>query len=491
MSMRFGFEHSYARALEGFYAPAKPTPVRAPRLLKLNVPLAEQLGLDVQALQSTQGAAIFSGNALPTDAEPIALAYAGHQFGHFVPQLGDGRAILLGEAIGRDGKRRDVQLKGAGQTAFSRRGDGRAALGPVLREYLISEAMTALGIPATRALAVVATGEPVYRETVLPGAVFTRVAQSHIRVGTFQFFARHGEAHDIKRLADYVLQRHYPELVSDPQPYLALLDAVMGRQIDLVARWMLVGFIHGVMNTDNMSIAGETIDFGPCAFMDAYHPGTVFSSIDEGGRYAYANQAPIAQWNLARLAETLLPLLDTDRSRAVSIATEHLQAFEAQFEARWLAGMRQKLGLHSPQDGDDALVHDLLAQMSASQADFTQTFRWLSDVAAGGDASRLIAQFNDGPRFVGWLQRWQARCAQSPIPATDRAQAMRRVNPAFVPRNHRVEHALEQAVQGSDLHAFERLAKVLSAPYDDQPEQAELADPPPSSFGPYRTFCGT
>jgi len=491
MSISFGLEHSYARALPGFYAKVAPSPVRSPTLLKLNHALCDELGLDARALQATHGAAIFSGCALPSDAEPIALAYAGHQFGHFVPQLGDGRAILLGEVRDRAGRRRDIQLKGAGQTPFSRRGDGRAALGPVLREYLISEAMHALGIPTTRALAAVATGEPVYRETVLPGAVFTRVAQSHIRVGTFQFFARHADPADIKRLADYVLLRHDPELVSAAQPYVALLDAVMVRQIDLIVRWLLVGFIHGVMNTDNMAISGETIDFGPCAFMDAYDPGTVFSSIDEGGRYAYANQAPIALWNLARLAETLLPLFDPDRSRAIAIATEHLERFETLFEARWLSGMRKKLGLISEQPGDDALVQDLLDQMHRSAADFTRTFRQLAAIAGGADAEDLCSQFNDPARFAGWLQRWQARCAHEAGSPAERAQAMRAVNPAFVPRNHRVEHALEQAVRNGDLSAFERLAQVLSAPYADQPMHAEYAEPPPSSFGAYRTFCGT
>ncbi len=491
MSMSFGFEHSYARALDGFYAQVAPSRVRAPQLLKLNVPLAEQLGLDARALQTDQGAALLSGNTLPSDAMPIALAYAGHQFGHFVPQLGDGRAILLGELIGRDGQRRDVQLKGAGQTPFSRRGDGRAALGPVLREYLVSEAMHALGIPTTRALAAVATGEAVYRETALPGAVLTRIAASHVRVGTFQFFARHGETADLKRLADYVIQRHYPELVASPQPYLALLDAVMARQIDLVARWLSVGFIHGVMNTDNMAISGETLDFGPCAFMDAYDPGTVFSSIDEGGRYAYANQAPIALWNLARFAETLLPLIDPDRSRAIAVATEHLTAFEDQFESRWLTGMRHKLGLQKAQDGDDALVQDLLDQMLRSQADFTQTFRTLAAVAEGGDSGPLQARFRDGPRFAGWLDRWRARCQHEASSPSQRAQAMRRCNPAFIPRNHRVEQALEQAILHRDLSAFDRLAAVLAAPYDDQPQHAEYAEPPPASFGPYRTFCGT
>lgn len=495
MSIVLAFDHSYARELPGYYARVKPSPVAAPRLLRLNHALAEELGLDARRLDSKEGAELFSGNRLPDDADPIAMAYAGHQFGHFVPQLGDGRAILLGEVIGRDGVRRDIQLKGAGQTPFSRRGDGRAALGPVLREYLISEAMHALGIPATRALAAVATGQPVYRESVLHGAVFTRVAQSHIRVGTFEFFARRGDDAAVKKLADYVIARHYPGLAGEPQRYLALLDAVMARQADLVTRWMMVGFIHGVMNTDNTSIAGETIDFGPCAFMDAYDPQTVFSSIDEQGRYAYANQAPIAQWNLARFAETLLPLFGETSQRAIAIATERIVGFEPLVEARWLAGMRGKLGLQSADPGDEALAQELLEQMHQSRADFTQTFRRLCDVAAGGDSALLRGMFRDlfrdPARIDAWLQRWQARAAQDALSPTERAAAMRRHNPAFIPRNHRVEEALQQAQSHGDLSAFDRLSQVLARPYDDQPEHAEYAEPPPAGCGPYRTFCGT
>jgi uncharacterized protein YdiU (UPF0061 family) len=460
-------------------------------MLKLNRELAFDLRLDADALDSPLGAAIFAGNQLPTDADPIAMAYAGHQFGNFVPQLGDGRAILLGEVIGRDGVRRDIQLKGAGQTPFSRRGDGRAALGPVLREYLISEAMYALGIPGTRALAAVTTGEPVYRESVLPGAVFTRVAQSHIRVGTFEFFARRGEDGAVKKLADYVIARHYPALQGEPGRYLALLDAVMARQADLVTRWMMVGFIHGVMNTDNTQVAGETIDFGPCAFMDAYDPQTVFSSIDERGRYAYANQAPIAQWNLARFAETLLPLIHDDAKQAIAIATERIVAFEPMFEARWLSGMRGKLGLQSAEASDEDLAQDLLSQMHVSRADFTRTFRRLCDVAAGADPAGLRATFRDPARFDAWLLRWQERAGQDAQPSAGRAESMRQHNPAFIPRNHRVEEALERATQRGDLSAFETLCRVLARPYDDQPEHAAYADPPPAGGEPYRTFCGT
>jgi uncharacterized protein YdiU (UPF0061 family) len=491
MSLSFGFQHSYARELAGFYARVAPARAPAPRLLKFNTALAELLGLDLRALDEQQIAAIFSGNVLPADAEPIALAYAGHQFGNFVPQLGDGRAILLGEIVGRDGIRRDIQLKGTGQTPFSRRGDGRAALGPVLREYLISEAMHALGIPATRALAAVLTGEPVYRETVLPGAVFTRVAQSHIRVGTFQFFARRADVRGIQKLADYVIARHDPELAREPAPYLALLQAVMRRQADLVARWMMVGFVHGVMNTDNMTLSGETIDFGPCAFLDVYDPRAVFSSIDHGGRYAYKNQAPIAMWNLARLAETLLPLLDEDEEKAIALATERLQGFEALFSERYLSGLRAKLGLAQAEPGDEALGQELLEQLHKSRADFTTTFRLLCEAAEGKDHATLRSRFDDPGRFEQWYKRWRSRAARERTSPAEQAQAMRRVNPAFIPRNHRVEEALEQAVQHGDLSAFDRLLTVLARPYDDQPEHAEYADPPPADFGPYRTFCGT
>ena len=491
MSISFGFSHSYARELSGFYARVSPTKVAAPRLLKLNTALAEHLNLDLRTLDDERAAAIFSGNVLPADADPIALAYAGHQFGNFVPQLGDGRAILLGEVVDRAGGRRDIQLKGAGPTPFSRRGDGRAALGPVLREYLISEAMHALGIPSTRALAAVATGERVYRETVLPGAVFTRVAQSHIRVGTFQFFSRRGEGPAIKKLADYVIARHYPGVADAPNPYLALLDAVMHRQAELIARWMMVGFIHGVMNTDNTSIAGETLDFGPCAFMDAYDPETVFSSIDQGGRYAYQNQGPIAQWNLARLAETLLPIIATDSEQAIAMARERIIGFADLFAQRYLSGMRAKLGLALAEPDDDVLVGHLLEQLHESRADFTITFRLLGELRAGKDSAILRSHFIDAARFDDWCARWLARAAREPATVEEQVQAMRQVNPAFIPRNHRVEHALAQAMQHGDLSAFDTLLAILSRPYDDQPEHADYAEPPPPDFGQYRTFCGT
>src|SRR5690348_3292281 len=383
MTVHFPFQNSYAALPANFFARVAPTPVAAPRLIKLNRRLAVQLGLDPDLLETPEGAEILSGKSLPIGADPIAMAYAGHQFGQFVPQLGDGRAILLGEVIDKDGVRRDIQLKGSGPTPFSRRGDGRAALGPVLREYIVSEAMAALGVPTTRSLAAVITGEPVMRETPLPGAVLTRVAASHIRVGTFQYFAARGDTEAIRRLADHVIARHYPHLADAERRYHALLEAVVGRQADLVARWLHVGFIHGVMNTDNTSISGETIDYGPCAFMDHYDPAQVFSSIDEMGRYAYANQPRIALWNLTRLAECLLPLFSDDQEKAIAEAQEILGAFPETFSKAYQAGLRQKVGLFTTRDGDGALIQDLLDAMAKNQADFTLTFRKLGEAAAG------------------------------------------------------------------------------------------------------------
>src|SRR6201985_3425375 len=394
MTVHFPFQNTYTALPDGFFARVAPTPVEAPRLIKLNRPLAVRLGLDPDLLESPEGAEILAGKRLPGGAEPIAMAYAGHQFGHFVPQLGDGRAILLGEVIDIDGIRRDIQLKGSGPTPFSRRGDGRAALGPVLREYIVSEAMAALGIPTTRSLAATVTGESVMRETVLPGAVLTRVAASHIRVGTFQYFAARGDTEAVRALADHVINRHYPELAGTEKPYHALLAAVVARQADLVARWLHVGFIHGVMNTDNTSISGETIDYGPCAFMDHYDPAQVFSSIDEMGRYAYANQPRIALWNLTRLAECLLPLFGSEQEQAINEAQEILGAFPEKFSAAYQAGLRAKIGLFTARDGDEALVQDMLDAMAHGKADFTLTFRRLGDAAAG-DASEVRALFTE------------------------------------------------------------------------------------------------
>ncbi|ARO23173.1 SELO family protein [Rhizobium sp. S9] len=487
----FPFDNSYVGLPERFFAPQTPTPVAEPWLIKLNEPLAAELGLDVEALRR-DGAAIFSGNLVPEGAEPLAMAYAGHQFGGFSPQLGDGRAILLGEVVDRDGKRFDIQLKGAGPTPFSRRGDGRAAIGPVLREYIISEAMFALGIPATRALAAVTTGEPVYREEVLPGAVFTRVAASHIRVGTFQYFAARGDTDGVRALADYVIERHYPALKETEAPYLRLFEAVSERQAALIARWLHVGFIHGVMNTDNMTISGETIDFGPCAFMDAYNPATVFSSIDQHGRYAYANQPAIGQWNLARLGETLLPLIDTEPDKAVDKANAVIRAYGERFQAHWLAGMRAKIGLAGQEDGDLELVQALLSLMQAQGADFTLAFRRLSDLAGNDDAEPAFAgSFQEPEACRPWLMQWRERLSRDPQTPVERAGAMRRVNPAFIPRNHRVEQAIEAAVENGDFSLFEALLTVLSKPYEDQPDLAAYMEPPKPEERVLQTFCGT
>jgi serine/tyrosine/threonine adenylyltransferase len=487
VAARFAFDNTYARELEGSYVPWKAAQVAQPRLVKLNRTLAEELRLDCGVLDSEEGARIFAGNEVPEGAMPLAQAYAGHQFGGFVPQLGDGRALLLGEVIDRNGHRRDIQLKGSGPTPFSRSGDGRAALGPVLREYLIGEAMHALGIPTTRALAAVLTGEPVYREIALPGAVLTRVAASHIRVGTFQFFAARGEQAKLRRLADYVIDRHYPELKDHADRYLGLLERVCERQAALVARWMHVGFIHGVMNTDNMAISGETIDYGPCAFMDRYDPATVFSSIDTHGRYAYANQPRIAHWNLARLAETILSLIDADGNRAVERATEVIDTFPQRYERHWLGGMRAKFGLVSAEEADLNLATGFLAAMDGKKVDYTLAFRSLAD-AALGEEQPIRALFADPSAYDLWSQPWRARLARETAAPSERAHAMRRANPAFIPRNHRVEEALSAAVERGDYAPFETLLRILSRPFDDQPEFAEFAEPPPEGYGHYRTF---
>ena len=491
MTVHFPFQNTYAALPANFFARVAPTPVSAPRLIKLNRPLALHLGLDPDLLDSPEGAEILSGKRLPDGADPIAMAYAGHQFGHFVPQLGDGRAILLGEVIDKDGIRRDIQLKGSGPTPFSRRGDGRAALGPVLREYIVSEAMFALGIPTTRSLAATITGESVMRETILPGAVLTRVAASHVRVGTFQYFAARGDTDAVRRLADHVIARHYSELAGTEQPYHALLAGVAARQADLVARWLHVGFIHGVMNTDNTSISGETIDYGPCAFMDHYDPAQVFSSIDEMGRYAYANQPRIALWNLTRLAECLLPLFSEDQEKAIAEAQEILGAFPEQFSTAYQAGLRQKIGLFTARDGDEALVRDLLEAMASGKADFTLTFRRLGDAAldTASDA-RLRALFAEGAAFDEWAARWRQRLAQEPQSGAERQAAMHAVNPAFIPRNHRVEAVIAAAVM-DEYAPFEEFIKVLAKPFEDAPEFADYTIPPKPEERVCQTFCGT
>lgn len=492
MTAHIPFDNSYARLPSSFHARVFPTPVSAPRLIALNRELAAQLGLDPGALATPEGVEVLSGKRIPDGAEPIAMAYAGHQFGKFVPQLGDGRAILLGEVVDLDGVRRDIQLKGSGPTPFSRRGDGRAALGPVLREYIVSEAMATLGIPTTRALAAVMTGESVARETEHPGAILARVASSHIRVGTFQFFAARGNVDDVRRLVHYAIARHYPEAASTPQPYRAFLDGVIERQAILVARWLLVGFIHGVMNTDNMSVAGETIDYGPCAFMDAYDPATVFSSIDHYGRYAYSNQPGIAHWNLARLAECLIPLLADDQDEALEQAEGALSAFADHFNSAYIGGLRRKLGLTIEQDGDAALSQDLLDRMAANKADFTLTFRRLCEAASSPEADEVVRGLFENPAsYDEWATRWRLRLGQEPQDAAVRQAAMRRANPCFIPRNHRVEAVIEAAVTRQDFAPFNELMRILSAPYEDQPAFATYADPPPPDQRVFQTFCGT
>jgi uncharacterized protein YdiU (UPF0061 family) len=489
--LRFGFDNTYSRLPERFYARVDPTPVAEPRLVQLNVPLARELGLDPDALESTQGVEILAGNRVAEGSEPVALAYAGHQFGHFVPQLGDGRADLLGEVVGRDGRRYDIQLKGSGPTPFSRGGDGRATLGPVLREYVVSEAMAALGVPTTRALAAVTTGERVMRETALPGAVFTRVAASHLRVGTFQYFAARGDTEGTRTLADYAIARHYPEAAQARKPYRALLDGVIARHARLVAQWMMLGFVHGVMNTDNTSISGETIDYGPCAFMEAYDPATVFSSIDHYGRYAYGNQARAAQWNLARLAEALLPVLeDEGEEAAVASANEALTAFVPQFEAAHAAGLSRKLGFLTEHEGDAAMAQDLLERMTANKADFTLTFRRLCDAAEGSHAG-VRALFADPGAYDTWAVGWLRRLEEEPGSRETLGAAMRRVSPAFIPRNHMVEAALQAAVSRQDFQPFVELLDVVSRPYEDRPVLYRYATPAQPEELVLRTFCGT
>lgn len=490
MTIHIPFDNTYARLPGAFHARFAPSPASAPLLLKLNRELALSLGLDPAALASPQAAEWLAGAEYPPGADPIALAYAGHQFGNFVPQLGDGRAVLLGEVVGTDGERRDIQLKGSGPTPFSRGGDGRAALGPVMREYLVSEAMAALGIPTTRSLAMVVTGDKVWRDAVLPGAVLARVAASHIRVGTFQYFAAKGDNEAVRHLADYAIARHYPDAADAARPALALLEAVATRQAELVARWMLVGFVHGVMNTDNMAISGETIDYGPCAFLDVYDPATVFSSIDRGGRYAYANQPGIAQWNLTRLAESLLPLIDPDEATAIEMAKTVLADYAETFHAAHLAGLRRKLGLATAQEGDRALAQDLLDLMAAGQADFTLTFRRLAAAAEDPAADAAVAEgFTDPSAFAGWAARWRERLGEEAVDG--RGESMRQASPAFIPRNHQVESVIKSAVEDGDLAPFERLSAVLARPYDDQPEHAAYAEAPAIGGEAYRTFCGT
>lgn len=483
--MKWNFDNSYARLPESFFTSLPPTPVEEPMWVMFNEPLAISLGLDANELQTEEGAAIFGGNAVPEGADPLAQAYAGHQFGHFA-MLGDGRAVLLGEHITPSGERFDIQLKGSGPTPYSRRGDGRAALGPMLREFIISEAMHALGIPTSRSLAVVATGEAVMREEVLIGAVLTRVASSHIRVGTFEYAARLGNLDALRELADYTIARHYPDIADDDENrYLVFLQKVIERQASLIAKWQLVGFIHGVMNTDNMTIAGETIDYGPCAFMDQYDPNTVFSSIDVQGRYAYSNQPLAARWNLARFAESLLPLLHEEQDKAIELAEKEITRFMDLYEAEWLAGMRAKLGLLDEEPEDVSLVKDLLDMMQEYEADYTNTFIALTfDKTDNGDLFTI-------PEFTEWKERWQARRERQEASADESVQLMKNSNPAVIPRNHRVEEALEAAEKEGDLEVMDKLLAVLEKPFAHTPDQTEYATPPPPSEGPYQTFCGT
>ena len=475
--------HRYASELPELAVAWQAVEVPEPRLLVLNESLAGDLGLDPRWLRTPEGVGLLTGTRVPDDATPVAQAYAGHQFGGYSPRLGDGRALLLGELVDRSGRPRDLHLKGSGRTPFSRGGDGLAVVGPMLREYVVSEAMHALGIPTTRSLAVVATGRAVQRETVLPGAVLARVADSHLRVGTFQYVRATDDLDLLRRLADHAIARHHPAAADADQPYLALFEAVVEAQASLVARWMLVGFVHGVMNTDNTTISGETIDYGPCAFIDAFDPAAVFSSIDTGGRYAFGNQPVVAEWNLARFAEALLPLLADEQDRAVEIASASLGAFRGHYSSAWAAGMRAKLGLPPGLDDEvsSALVTDLLELMRADHVDHTLLFRGLG-ATARGDTEPARSLFLDLAGFDAWAQRWRG--------LEPDADAMDRVNPAYVPRNHLVEEALVAATD-DDLGPLERLLDVLAAPYDVRPGLERYAEPAPESFGAYTTFCGT
>lgn len=480
----WNFDNSYARLPELLFSSQKPTPVTSPKLVAFNDSLATSLGLNRQVLQSSDGVAVFAGNRIPEGASPLAQAYAGHQFGHFT-MLGDGRAILIGEQITPSDERFDIQLKGSGRTPYSRGGDGRAALGPMLREYIISEGMHALGIPTTRSLAVVTTGESVIRETELPGAILTRVASSHLRVGTFQYAANWGTADELRTLADYTLQRHFPDVGEAENRYLSLLQEVIKRQAALIAQWQLVGFVHGVMNTDNMALSGETIDYGPCAFMDTYDPATVFSSIDVHGRYAYGNQPRIAAWNLARFAETLLPLLHENEEQAIQLAQDAIADFSEQYHRNWFSGMRAKLGIFNEEAEDKTLIEDLLGLMHKNRADYTNTFRALT---FGKPEETVLF---DTPDFPRWHELWQARLDRQEESRDSSHQLMRKSNPAVIPRNHRVEEALEAAVKKGDYSVMERLLHVLAKPYAHSPEQEHYCQPPLDSTRPYRTYCGT
>ncbi|MGI9350401.1 MAG: protein adenylyltransferase SelO [Rhizobiaceae bacterium] len=491
MQSGFKFDNTFARSLEGFYVPIEGHKAPSPDLIILNEELARELELDIGFLRSEEAVNVLSGKQTPEGSSPLAQAYAGHQFGGFSPSLGDGRAMLLGEIVDCHGKRRDIQLKGSGRTPFSRGGDGKAALGPVLREYIVSEAMHALGIPTTRSLAAVTTGENVFRETALPGAVLTRIASSHIRVGTFQFFAARGQQDKVRQLADYAIERHYPELATDTGKYLAFLISVIERQCRLIACWMSVGFIHGVMNTDNMTISGETIDYGPCAFMDVYKASSVFSSIDETGRYAYNMQPSILQWNLARLAECLLPLINAkDKDNAVRIATNELNRVPDYYQKYWRELMGAKIGLKRTNSDDDELLESLLITMEEGEADFTLTFRSLSGVLNNSEAS-FLEQFANSHKAEEWLEKWKSRLGKEKMEPCKRIAAMEAVNPLYIPRNHLVEETLEAAVSSNDFAPFEALLSVLKKPFLERPGTRKFETGPGNDFGPYVTYCGT
>lgn len=492
--MNIPFDNSYARLPPAFSTAVEPTPVSAPTMIRVNHSLAAELGINADFLESGDGLSVFAGNALAAGSDPIAMAYSGHQFGGFSPQLGDGRAILLGEVLSDSGIRYDIHLKGCGQTPFSRRGDGRSALGPVIREYVVSEAMSALGVPTTRALAAVETGDKVHREGLVPGGVFTRVAQSHIRIGTFQWFAARNDPGNLRVLADHVIDRHYPGIRSDDNPYLSLLGRVIERQAELIAHWMQLGFIHGVMNTDNMTVSGETIDYGPCAFMDTYHPGKTFSSIDQQGRYSYANQGPIGHWNLTRFAEALLPLLDTDQDRAVDLANEVLETYQPIHAAAVHERMRKKIGISNGDAADWTLAEQLLGTMADGEADFTIVFRQLTLALATGNDDAVIGLFSCETAIKAWMKGWRARLDEinqgnSPNQATA-IETMRNANPIYIPRNHQVEAAI-QAGNNGDFSPFNRLVDVLQRPFTEQPENVAYEAAPEPDEVVHATFCGT
>ena len=486
----FGFDNTFACELSDFAVPCSAERVPKPKLIKFNRALARELGLNTRSLETKLGAEIFAGNTLPNGAAPLAQAYAGHQFGNFSPQLGDGRALLLGEITDTQGNRHDIQLKGSGRTPFSRGGDGKAALGPVLREYLLSEAMYALGVPTTRALAAVSTGELVHREVPLPGAILTRTASSHLRIGTFQFFAARKKIGMVKKLADYTISRHYPAAKESANVYLEFFKLVSNAQASLVAHWMSIGFIHGVMNTDNTSISGETIDYGPCAFMDRYDPMTVFSSIDLQGRYAFANQPSILAWNLARFAETLIPITDTDDDKAIKLLTSAIHDASSIYRGKWEMLMRSKLGLMSEMTDDTKLIHDLLNIMQKEKLDFTNTFRLLSQNLRK-EKKYLRKHFQNSAKFDLWEKRWRARIKKESNPIAACAEQMEKINPAYIPRNHKVEEVLTAAINNDNFELFENMLAILSTPFDEKKGNEDFAKPAPISSEPYKTFCGT